>query len=371
MGTLLLVTLLAHATLDVQGTRAIDQRLSDFVWAAFDTSHGGFVSRGGVPEESAVELAIAHGDGPWMSRATTTLDWTHGLMDTLVGGFFTSRLKGREDEDVLLKRTDVNARRLENLTDAWQHTHDAGFKQDADRVVDFMERVLLDGRGGFVIAQVGDRDLEPRSNGLAIHAWLVWAAATRSSSQRDFALRSLDRLWEICWTPPLGMVRKDNFGDLSIEPQLLDQVEMGRAYVLAARLCGRAEDRDRAIAIGQLVTTRFAERDGGFRTQSMPKKDGSIKKAPKSPLENARAARFLGELAALTGDAAMKAAAERTIETFRSDWSKPGYGAADWALAARACYAPNLPEAPAWAMDAQEREEPVHPRVVRIKTGRR
>jgi uncharacterized protein YyaL (SSP411 family) len=119
------------------------------------------------------------------------------------------------------------------------------------------------------------------------------------------------------------------------------------------------------------VATRFAERDGGFRTQSMPKKDGSIKKAPKSPLENARAARFLGELAALTGDAAMKAAAERTIETFRSDWSKPGYGAADWALAARACYAPSLPEAPAWAMDAQEREEPAHPRVVRIKTGRR
>jgi hypothetical protein len=238
MGPFLLVTLLAHATLDAQGTRAIDQRLSDFVWAAFDTARGGFVSRAGVPEESAVELAIERGDGPWMSRATTTLDWTHGLMDTLIGGFYTNRSTRHEDEDVLLKRTDVNARRLENLTDAWQLTHDERFHQDAARVVDFMERVLMDGRGGFVVAQVGDRDLEPRSNGLAIHAWLVWAATTRSTSRRDFALRSLDRVWENCWTPPLGLVRKDDFGDLSLEPQLVDQVEMGRAYVLAARLCG-------------------------------------------------------------------------------------------------------------------------------------
>jgi uncharacterized protein YyaL (SSP411 family) len=306
-----------------------------------------------------------------MSRAMTTLDWTHGLLDTLVGGFYTSRAKSHEDEDVLLKRTDVNARRLENLTDTWQRTHDERFHQDALRVVDFMERVLLDGRGGFVTAQVGDRDLEPRSNGLAIHAWLVWAAATRSTSQRDFALRSLDRLWETCWTPPLGMVRKDNFGDLTMGPQLLDQVEMGRAYVLAARLCGRPDDRARAVAIGQLITTRFAEHDGGFRATSMPKKDGSIKKAPKSPLENARAARFLGELAALTGDTSYQSAAERTIETFRPDWSKAGTGSADWALAARACYAPNLPDGPAWAMDAHENDAPPHPRVVRIKTGKR
>jgi hypothetical protein len=39
--------------------------------------------------------------------------------------------------------------------------------------------VLIDGRGGFVAAQVGDGTWCPRPAGVAIHAWLTWAAANR------------------------------------------------------------------------------------------------------------------------------------------------------------------------------------------------
>ena len=356
-----------------QAARERYETFSSTVLAAFDSSRGGFVTKSGVPNESAVELALgrAEADARWRRTAVITLSWTRGLLDTMSGGYIRSGNTRSPEAEGLDKPADANGRRLENLILAWRLTRDETHRKDALRVVDWFDRVLLDGRGGFVAAQVGDRDLVPAANGHAIHAWLTWAALQRESRRRNFALLSLDRVWETCWTERFGLLRKNSFGDVLDEPQLADQVEMGRAFLLAALLCRRPVDRERAVTLGNLVMDRFEDRErGGFRTQSVPRKDGTIQKAPRSARLNARAALFLAELAAFTGEARYRQGAERAAESFRKDWPKLGLDAADWALAARASFAPDLPEAPDWVAEAQDKDPP-RPRSVRFRVGKR
>ena len=366
----LVTLLLAHAARAASTDPPTDYRdLSAQVSAAFDTTRGGFVSRGGIPDQSAVELAFmegAAGAGPWRERAIHTVAWTRSLMDTLTGGYFEGRDQG---EDGLGKRADSNGLRLLNLVRAWRATKDDRYRKDGARVVDYMERVLLDGRGGFVTAQVGDRELVPSANGIAIRAWLQWAAIDADRARRNFALRSLDRVWETSWHPALGLVVTNSFGEVLRVPRLEDQVEMGRAFVFAYQLCRRTQDRERACQIGNLLITRFADADGAMRSQSVPKKNGSIQKAPRESQLNARAARFLYELAALTGDQGYSTAANRTWEPFRKKFPKMGLEAADWALAARAAFAPETPVVPQWANVQEQAAPPPRPRSIRIKLG--
>jgi uncharacterized protein YyaL (SSP411 family) len=369
LATLLLLVQTSNVTAE---TPALYERLSARVAAAYDSTRGGFVSKDRMPSESAIELALLRaadgGDPAWGPRALRTLDWMHGLLDTLTGGYYPGVAERGSGEEALGKRADSNARRLELLLAAGDLTGDPAYRADAARVVDFFDRVLLDGRGGFVTAQLGDRDLEPAANGKAIHAWLVWAAGRADRRTRDFALRSLDRVWETCWVPGLGLLRRDSFGDPLSEPLLTDQVEMGRAFVLAARLCGRAADGERAVLLGELLIARYREPGGGFRRSSVPKRDGSIQKAPKEPAGNARAALFLAELGARTGNPRYRAAAAETWKVFDRDFDKLGLGAADWALAVRASYAPGLPVAPVWA-ESVTPDPPARKRSVTIKLG--
>jgi uncharacterized protein YyaL (SSP411 family) len=375
MHPLLIVLLLHHVdgTSHDETPNALYDRLSTQVLAAFDSSRGGFVAKGGIPLESAVELAMTRAKSPgqtqWRSAANFTLRWTHGLMDTLTGGYYHAR-GGADGEgmDAIVRRADSNARRLELLIQAWQATGDESYRRDATRVVAWFDRVLIDGRGGFVSAAVGDRDLEPDANGQAIHAWLMWAAVSQDPRQRDFALKSLDRVWTTCWTPGFGLMRKNSFGEVLREPLLADQVEMGRALVLAARMCGRSADLVRARMLGDLVVSRFEEKGlGGFRTQSVPSKSGSIKKARRIPQENARAARFLCELAAATGQAAYRESASRAWKSHDKALAKMGLEAAEWAMAIRASYRADLPGPVSWA---SPEEPPARKRSVTIKTRR-
>jgi uncharacterized protein YyaL (SSP411 family) len=372
MHALALSMLLAQAPGLPADAQALDRQLAAQVEAAYDSARGGFVTKSKTPVEAAIELALLNGrDAAWLLRAQRTLAWTHGLMDTLTGGYINGG--SVHDEDVMTadKRADSNGRRLELLVQAWQVTGNDTYRQDAARTVDWAERVLLDGRGGFWSAQIGDRDLDGAANGPILHAWLVFAAATHDARRKRFALQSLDRVWEECWKQPLGLVRRNSMGDIDEEPQLMDQVEMGRAYLLAARLCGRPEDAERARLIGEVMLARFQDAKGGFRTQSMPNKTGSIKRARSVSSENARAVRFLNELTAATGDARYRAAAGRATEAFAKDIAKAELDAAEWALAVRAAHHADLPGRADFVAEAEEKTESSRPRVTRFKNVRR
>lgn len=366
---------LPPASARVADERARLDRLCDQVVAAFDSARGGFVDRSGAPSESAVELALALGHegagAGWRRRALTTVDWTGSLMDTVSGGFVTRTSRSTAEGAAFDMRTDVNSRRLSILIASWKETGDERYLREAGRVAGFMDRVLIDGRGGFVSAPVGDRDLEPAANGVAIRAWLAWAAADGDPRKRDFALRSIERVWETSFDKLGVLLRKNNVGEVMMWPQLADQVEMGRALVYAWRLCHRERDLERARGIGQVLIAKFEDPEHrGFMTQARPKKDGTIRNAPCDPEENAKAALFMAELSAATGDAGFHEAGRRALAAFEKQLAKQksGFLAADWALAQRALLAPEVPEPPAWRAAAVE--PPAQPRVIIFKPRR-
>ncbi|HEY3215254.1 MAG TPA: hypothetical protein VGK93_02050 [Candidatus Eisenbacteria bacterium] len=348
---LMLITAAALATTPAN-ERALYAGLCERVAASFDSARGGFVERG-VPCESAVELGLILGHGArkssWTARSLATIAWTRGLRDTVGGGFLLGAAQVGSAPAEFLKRTDSNARRLENLVQAWRLMADSRYRAEAAQVVDYMDRVLLDGRGGFLAGQTADIDLDPRANGYAIRAWLSWAAATGDLAKRDFAARSLDRVWETCWVPEVGLIRRGTFGEGTSEPQLADQAEMGRALVLAARLIGRGRDAARARALGEILLHRFADPEkGGFRTRFATTRGGKPKRAPRVAAENARAALFLCELGTLSGEARYRVAARGAWSSFGKGFGKAGLEAADWALALRAALEPELPVVPRW-----------------------
>ena len=236
-------------------------RLCGQVVASYDSTRGGWVTKGGEPMPGAIALGFAQardrGPGLWKACALASVEWTWTLFDSVGGGFYQRLDNTKSDNPSFEKRTDSNAERLENLIDACRATGDVRLRQHAAQVADYFDRVLLDGRGGFVNGQSGDRELAPRSNGMATHAWLKWAALTGQARVRDFALLSLDRGWKQCWQEPFGMLRRGTFGEIEGVPQLTDQVEMGRACVLGAHLASRAVDLERAEHIGELIETSF------------------------------------------------------------------------------------------------------------------
>jgi uncharacterized protein YyaL (SSP411 family) len=336
--------------------------LTGHVAAAFDSGHGGFV-RSDAPATSAIRLALiqAHdrADALWMARARQSLDWSWTMYDSVGGGFIEKSRQADPMHASFEKRTWSNSQRFENLIDAWRVFGDNEYRKKAAMIADFFDRVLLDARGGFVAGQIGDRELVPELNGAAIHAYLDWAAASADPRFRNFALKSLDRAWTENWDADFGMMRHGATGDVLAPPQLVDQAEMGRAFVLGAHLSGRAGDLERARAIGDMVLARFEDREkGGWRTQAVPDKKGGTKRAARVPDENARTALFLSELASLTGDGKYRESARRGIQAFRENLEKAGLEAADWALAVRALSHPDFPERPDWTVTAPPQVKP-------------
>jgi uncharacterized protein YyaL (SSP411 family) len=366
----LLLTLAATPPSD---DRELYARLCDHVAAAYDSGRGGFVDKSGVPSESAVELALlrARGEGArdWSARGLATIAWTRGLRDTISGGFVLRRAEDEPGHGRVYKPAVTNARRLDNLIQAWDLTSEPEYRRQAAQVADFFDRVLLDGRGGFLPGQASGLDLVPEANGVAIRTWLTWAAVTADRPKRDFALKSLDRVWEVCWVEDVGLLRRGTFGEVRTQPLLVDQVEMGRACVLAARFGGREIDAERARTLGDLVLARFQDREkGGFITRWSPRKDGKARRAERVPAENARAARFLCELGTLTGQSQYREAARRAWGALEETLDRPRLEAADWALAVQAAIEPALPPTPRWPQAAAAQEQP---RIVRIKIPRR
>ncbi len=324
--------------------RALYDRLSLQVMALYDESRGGFVRRDGTPCEAAIELGLARGaegDSLALEHALHTLRWMHGLLDTVGGGYFEGERDADHQSTSFEKRTDSNLRRLGILARVASRPGET-FARDGRRVVDYAQRLLVDGRGGFANGQMGSRDLEPATNGVALRGWWRWAVHTGDPRLRDFALRSEDRLWNHCRDLEQGLVRRDTWGKVRTPSLLADQVEMGLAYLHGWEAAGRDSDLVRAKAIAAHVREHFEDsgkKGGGFRDDYSRERFGHSRRSGRPFEENAVAARFYAELGAATRDTSYTNMARRTWAGFDKSFEKPKLEAAEWALAIRATWA--------------------------------
>ena len=322
---------------------ALYEKLSALTAAAYDSARGGWVSRDGTPSEAAIELALVRGrDGDALaaSRAAATLRWMHALMDTVGGGYVNGTHDMESSSSSLDKFTGPNARRLELLTLAMSGGGNAAVGRDARATADYFERVLSDPRGGFFTGQVGSRDLEPEANGQALVAWWRYAALTGDARRREFCWKTQDRLWAETRDPELGMVRRDTWGNIHDPSLLADQAESGRAYLVAWQYAGRDSDLAHARMLGRLLLAHFEDRaKWGFREEYAYERLGHSRRSPRPFDDNGRAARFLAELGAATGEAEFTSSARRAFSTFAQQMEKPRLETAEWALALRATWA--------------------------------
>jgi uncharacterized protein YyaL (SSP411 family) len=333
------------------GDLALYERLCFQVEDSFDSLRNGFVDKNGVPSESATDLAFLlgrrQGGETWSTRGVSTVERMLAFEDTLLGGFH-SVVNGVPGQAEIERPTITNMRRLENLLQAWAATGETRYWVAAVRVLEFVERSVVDGRGGFVANPVGDTEVIPEVNGVAIRALLTWWSVGRDARHRDFALKSLDRVLQTCWTDSIGYVRKDDFGDPVDWPLLCDQVEMGRALVLSAHLVGRDQDLERARTVADLMIRHFEDAKRGGFVERVTAKQGKISRtAGRSFRENARATLFLCELAYVTGETHYLEVARRTWPAFEKSFRKHQTATADWAIAMDASLGPVFPEPPA------------------------
>lgn len=326
------------------GDRELYERLCAEVASGWDSTRGGFVGRDGKPNEAAIELAFARGrdgDAIWMQRAIATLTWTRQLLDT-VGGGYVDGLKDMDPRQPgFEKHTIPNARRLELLTMARTLPDGAVWRRDQSFVEDHFERVLQDPRGGFFTGQIAMADLEPESNGVGLQAWWRVGAVTSDPRHRDFARRTLVRLWGSSHHVELGLVRRDRLGTIREPSILLDQVEVGRAHLFAWQATANDSDLVRARFCGDHVLTHFEDsRKGAFRTDFAADRFGRVRRARRAFDDNARACRFLVELSVATGDPAYVNSARRAWWAFDKEFTRSRLDAAEWALALRALWTP-------------------------------
>lgn len=356
---------------DSAADHALYERLSGLVMASFDSLRGGFVRRDGTPCESAIELALLRGrDGDSLAarRGRYSLAWTRALLDTVGGGYVNS-LKDRDPGHPRFEKlTSFNARRLELLVFA------PGAAGDADRrTVDYFERVLVEPRGGFLTGQGGSQDLEPEANGLALQAWWRLGVRDADSTRRAFGWKSGDRVWAVCGDAEYGLVRKDTWGKIR-EPSLLaDQVEMGRAYLFAWRAAGRDTDLVRAREMALIVCARFEDgQHGGFRNEFAGERFGKSRRSARPFEDNARAARFVMELARATNEPVIAGAARRAWLAFVRQFDKPRLELADWALAVRASFADDAPQRSRWGLpEPKPAAKPAPPAKKKAAKGKR
>src|SRR5262245_18976720 len=101
---------------------AVHDQLTPQIAATYNTSRGGFVTKRGEPMESSVEFALQiareRPNDVWGSEGLKTVDWMMSLIDSVGCGF----LGAGSDAAVarIEKQTVPNARRLENLIDAYE-----------------------------------------------------------------------------------------------------------------------------------------------------------------------------------------------------------------------------------------------------------
>jgi uncharacterized protein YyaL (SSP411 family) len=194
-----------------------------------------------------------------------------------------------------------------------------------------------------------DRAVSTNWNAMMAESFLEASGVLGREDCRDFALRTLERLWAEAWRPGEGMAHRGaplgtGPGARSAPPMLDDQVQAASAALAAHEHTGDERWLHRALGLAGILTSSFRDPAGGFYdtadaggTGFLSQRAKPIQDAP-SPSPNAVAALVFLRLHAVTGDAAHRAEAESTLRAFAGGAPELGLHAAtyfravDWFL---------------------------------------
>jgi uncharacterized protein YyaL (SSP411 family) len=338
--------------------------LVDQVDASFDDEHGGFGGAPKFPHAAPVHLALAlfreQGSERHRDIAIKTLDamgWSP-LHDDRDGGFFRYSRNRDWSAPEHEKLLDVNAALLGLYVDAFETLQLSRYAERAEDVLRYVQTWLADPvDGGWGGSQRSDPDyyVGPATGGAVATVaappvdrtlYTGWNAAMASAALRagrvmtdtalsEFAIRSLERIAELCYQPGAGMAHYHDRAP-RVRGLLADQIAMAEAELDAFEATGDVTYRMLAEELVlHALRTLWDESGGGFFDRiADPIGDVGLMREPLKPFAaNCAAARLLGRVARTCGRDPLKETAARTLAAIGGRAAGAGPLAAELALA--------------------------------------
>jgi uncharacterized protein len=330
----------------------------------YDTEYGGFGGAPKFPHAAPVHLALVlyrrHQSESHRDMAIKTLDaigWGP-MHDDREGGFFRYARSADWSSPEQEKLLDVNAALLDVYIDAFETLQLSRYGERAEDVLRYVQTWLADPvDGGWGGSQMADPDYYSApaadNDGPATAAppvdrtlYTSWNAAMASAALKagrvlgdaalsEFAIRSLERIIELCYQPGAGMAHYHD-GAAQVRGLLADQIAMADAQLDAFEATGNVVYR----MLGEelvlhALRTLWDESDGGFfdRTADPETDVGLMHDRLKPFAANCAAARLLRRVARLCGRDTLAGTADRALAAIHHDAPEAGPVAAELVLA--------------------------------------
>ncbi|MEW5761741.1 MAG: DUF255 domain-containing protein [Bacillota bacterium] len=327
---------------------------------AYDPIYGGFGRQAKFPLPDALELALlegAMGDKDLLGIAVATLKTMAGggLYDPVEGGFFRYSTSRDWRMPHYEKMLEDNARLVEVYLQAASVTRDAAFLGVARDVLHYLEENLYNGEGaGWGGSQDADEEyycltLEERRarpapyidrtvyvgwNGLMARTLCVASWVLREERWARLAAETVDFLWKRAYDRERGLAHFVEGEERKLFGRLEDQMRVGRACLALYQTTGAGEWLDRSQALVDFCLQHLRAPNGALYDGPPDRRAvGALAVPVRDLTENAAAARWFLEQAALTGRAELAEVAGEILRAFGADYKRAGLLAAGYALA--------------------------------------
>ncbi|MDE3088565.1 MAG: thioredoxin domain-containing protein [Chloroflexota bacterium] len=353
----------AHPRAGRLSNEIVDNVLRD-VLDNFDPLYGGFGDEPKFPHAETIALVLEKyfytRDESRLPVVTTTLTKmaSGGTYDQEAGGFF--RYSTTRDWSVphFEKMLEDNGKLLRLLVHAYQVTRREAFLKTIQTLTAYVNATLSDAaRGGFYGSQDADEHyyalpLAERAklpapyidhtlytdwNALMVSAYFEAARVLNDASLREFALKTLDRLWNEMFDA--GRLALFHFlkegGAPQLPNQLSDLARIANALLDAHQTTADPIHLQRARTLADIALASLDDADAGaFWSEPRGQEALGLLRLPdKSLNENAAMAEALTRLYRLTNEDQYHEVAEKALAFFVGDYARYGFTAAEYALA--------------------------------------
>ena len=326
----------------------------------YDPVSGGFRDAPKFFEPEALTLAFSHHfwyrDSEWQRMALFTLDQQLKLYDPIWGGFFRYAEQADWSKPHYEKLLSIQATNLLNYLEAYQLTGLARYREVVEGTMRYVTRFLADrDQGGFYASQDSDVRNADRSgldvpgseffvldesqrlaigipavdrtvltdwNALMIKAALRVSQVLGSTQAREFALKTLRRLYRERYQPGRGLAHLLHDGHFGL---LADQVFFADALLEAFVTTGASHYLEQAETVIEDAIRLFEDGQGGGYFDRTPSSSslGLLKFPHKDLPVNAALSLVFSDLFYLTHDLRYREKAENILQMIVDAGSLP------------------------------------------------
>jgi len=328
----------------------------------FDPIYGGFGSQPKFPQTEAQELALLKyhytGNREILGIALLTLNnvGRSGTYDKEMGGFF--RYSTTRDWSVphFEKMSEDNAKWLQLYLHAYQTTGDSFYSEISRGIIGYVDTWLSDQENGCFYgsqdadetyyalpkaerlkqkAPYVDKHIYTNWNAMMISAYLDASYVLDDPDAREFAFKSLSRLFSLNFKEQEGMYHFHD-GQPKLKNQLIDQVQTANMLTHAYECTGEKTFLKQAEKLLRFTSSKLLDPNGGgfFDTTVETQAPGFLRQPMKTIDENSVAALALMRAYHLTGNAAYRRMAWDALKCFSGGYLRYGFMSAEYALAA-------------------------------------